>query len=103
MYEKRWGAGVTKFSALKTNQSAPLEECGLRAVVTRLANLTCDDGTQPFNGDLNAAHASRSGNTGPGGRCGSILDRYVAPCSEARYEVYADMYFCTAANAGEFE
>lgn len=102
VYEKRAGAGIAKFSALTTSQATPLEECGLRVVLERLASLTCDGGEQPFGGDLSKAHASRAGNVGEGGRCGSILDLYEIPCPEKGYEVYADMYFCTAANAGSF-
>jgi putative salt-induced outer membrane protein YdiY len=102
VYAKRGGGGVQKFSALTTSQAAPLEECGLRAVVGRLASLTCDDGQQPFGGNLEKAHASRSGNTGPGGRCGNIVDRYEVPCAERTYAVFADMYFCTAENANAF-
>ncbi|HEY3498051.1 MAG TPA: hypothetical protein VGK73_25305 [Polyangiaceae bacterium] len=101
-YERRAGAGIRSFAALTTSQAAPLEECGLEAALQRLAGMSCRDGQQPFAGDLQAAHRSRSGSTGPGGRCGSILDRYVARCSEATYDVYVDMYFCTEANADAF-
>jgi hypothetical protein len=102
IYEKRGGAGVAKFSALTTSQATPLEECGLRVILERLASLTCDGGEQPFGGDLSKAHMSRAGNVGEGGRCGSILDHYEIPCPEKQYDVYADMYFCTAANAASF-
>jgi hypothetical protein len=96
-YAARTGATAHKFSELITSRERPLEECGLEAVLRRLATLTCNDGTNPFKGDLRAAHASRLGNTGPGGRCGSILDHYRAPCTEKTYDVHADMYFCTDA------
>ena len=93
-YETRRGLGATRFSELETSQQKPLEECGLENVLRRLATLQCDDGSNPFGGNMGAAHASRAGNTGPGGRCGSIIDLYQAACPEGPYEVYADMYFC---------
>jgi hypothetical protein len=97
IYAARTGAAAAKFSELATSPERPLEECGLEAVLKRLASLTCNDGKNPFNGNLRAAHASRLGNIGPGGRCGSILDHYQARCVEKTYDVHADMYFCTDA------
>ncbi|MEM9070518.1 MAG: hypothetical protein AAGE52_18580 [Myxococcota bacterium] len=93
-YDARHGLGATRFSELTTAHEKPLEECGLEAVLRRLAELKCDDGTNPYQGDLSAAHRSRAGNVGPGGRCGSIIDLYRATCPEGSYDVYADMYFC---------
>jgi hypothetical protein len=37
---------------------------------------------------------SRVGNTGTGGRCGTIIDLYAVPCPDKQYEVYMDMYHC---------
>jgi hypothetical protein len=99
IYAGRTGHDSTRFSQLNTSLQRPLEECGLRAILQRLATLTCDDGSSPFKGDLRAAHASRAGNLGPGGRCGSIVDQYDVPCREKTYAVHADMYLCTEKNA----
>jgi hypothetical protein len=93
-YLARTGAGATRFSSLATNKQLPLEECGIRGVLKRLVALKCNDGSNPFDGDLNTAHRSRAGNLGPGGRCGSIIDEYGVPCPEATYQVFADSYVC---------
>ncbi|MBX3251246.1 MAG: hypothetical protein KF901_28975 [Myxococcales bacterium] len=93
-YATRTGHGRTRFSELMTSHAKPLEECGLEAVLLTLARLKCEDGSNPYGGDLRTAHRSRRGNVGPGGRCESIIDLYAAPCPEGVYEVYADMYFC---------
>lgn len=95
-YADRAGLHATHFSELTTSQQAPLEECSLDAILGRLVTLQCDDGTNPFQGNPNAAHASRAGSTGSGGRCGAILDVYEVPCAEGTYSVFADMYFCPA-------
>ncbi len=93
-YERRNGSGVTRFSELETSMEKPMEGCGLGEVLGMLAMLKCDDGSNPYSGDPRAAHASRVGSMGGGGRCGSILDLYTAQCPEGPHEVYADMYFC---------
>jgi len=95
-WEVRRGHDATRFAELVTTQEKPLEECGLQAVLQRLATLRCEDGSNPYAGDLGVAHRSRRGNTGPGGRCGMIIDLYAATCPEQTYEVFADMYFCPA-------
>jgi hypothetical protein len=64
--------------------------------------MTCDDGKNPFQGDLSAAHASRRGSIGPGGRCEKIIDLYEVPCSGGRVEVYADMYICSESTANNW-
>jgi hypothetical protein len=94
-YAARTGAMVQRFSELGLlTKERPLEECELPAVLRRLVTLQCDGGSNPFERDLRAAHASRAGNFGPGGRCGSIIDRYDVKCPERTYQVFADMYFC---------
>ncbi len=94
VYEQRHGAGATRFSEVVTTQEYPLEACGLETSLTELARLTCDDGRNPFGGDTRAAHASRAGNVGGGGRCEQIIDLYRVPCPEQEYKVFIDMYFC---------
>jgi len=101
-YAARWGIAATTFAEAPTSKQRPLEDCGLDLLLPRLAALKCNDGSAPFNGDANAAHNSRRGNVGPGGRCGRIIDVYIAPCPEAEYEVFADMYFCSQATAEHF-
>lgn len=93
-WDARHGHDVAHFSALETSQAKPLEECGLRSVLDRLVTLQCDDGSSAFPGGPGQAHSSRVGNTGPGGRCGAIIDLYRAQCGTETYDVYADMYFC---------
>lgn len=93
-YEARTGADAKSFATLITSKEKPLEDCGIPAVLEKLAWLRCNDGSNPFGGQSRAAHASRSGNVGPGGRCDSIIDLYVVPCPEAKYEVFADSYVC---------
>jgi hypothetical protein len=95
-YLSRSGVGVARFSALTTTMAKPLEECGIRPVLVRLVELTCNDRSNPFNGDVKAAHASRAGSFGPGGRCDSIIDRYDVKCPEGVYQVFADSYLCPA-------
>ena len=68
----------------------------------RLAFLKCNDGSRPFKGDANAAHDSRRGNVGPGGRCGRIIDVYIAHCPEGDYEVFGEMYFCSQDTSDQF-
>lgn len=84
---------ATRFSELNTSQSNPVEVCMVDGQLERLMQLTCDDGSRAFT-DRATAHASRSGNTGPGGQCDSIIDLFVVTCPEATYEVHMDMYVC---------
>jgi hypothetical protein len=101
-YASRTGVMATQFSQLGTSKERPLEECGLRTVLRRLLALTCDDGSNPFRRDMRAAHASRRGNVGPGGRCDRIIDEYAVACPERTYDVFADMYFCTKGVESQF-
>jgi len=101
-YASRNGVMAARFSQLTTSMERPLEECGLRTVLQRLVALTCDDGSNPFRSDLRAAHASRRGSRGAGGRCDQIIDVYAVACPEKTYEVYADMYFCTEGVQSQF-
>jgi hypothetical protein len=101
-YQARTGVAAARFSELVTTKERPLEECGLKTVLRRLVSLRCDDGSNPFGGSLQAAHMSRAGNVGPGGRCDAIIDRYVVKCPEATYAIFADMYFCTPGVENEF-
>ncbi len=94
-WAQRTGADTAKFSALATSQAAPVEVCGVEGQLTWLTKVRCDDGSNPFP-SLSAAHGSRLGSTGEGGRCGSIIDLYVVPCPEKKYQVYMDLYVCPA-------
>ena len=92
-WEKRNGAGVTKFSQAKSTKEAPIEVCTIDAETEWLGSLRCDDGSQPIDGH-EAAEMARVGNVGKGGRCGSIIDLYRVKCPEASYELYVDGYVC---------
>lgn len=102
VYQLRFGHKAKRFSEIVTRQTSPLEECGLTASLTRLVTLQCDDGSNPFGGSRDAAHRSRRGSVGPGGRCDSIIDLYDVPCPERRYEVYSDMYYCSESTVDRF-
>jgi hypothetical protein len=91
-YEKRNGAGVTKFSQAKSTKDLPVEVCTIPAEAEWLASLRCDDGTQPI--DSSSAEMARVGNVGKGGRCGSIIDLYRVKCPEKSYDIYVDGYVC---------
>jgi hypothetical protein len=98
-YAHRYAATVSRFSAIASTKEQPAEVCGIAAGIELLVSLTCDDGRNPFGGDWTAAHSSRAGNVGPGGRCDSIIDRYVVPCPEGSFDVYIDSYICADAAA----
>jgi hypothetical protein len=96
-YPNRRGATATRFSNIPTSKEEPIETCGVRGSLEALLRLRCDDGSNPFQSP-EAAHGSRSGNVGPGGRCGSIVDLYQVPCREQTYKVFIDMYMCPGAS-----
>ena len=69
-FARRHGAGVTRYRDHASTAEQPVEVCGMPAQIEWLMAATCDDGSRPFaNGQQ--AHASRVGNVGSGGRCGS--------------------------------
>jgi hypothetical protein len=92
-WEKRNGAGVTKFSQAKSTKDKPVEVCTIDAETEWLTSLACEDGSQPIE-NHDAAEMARVGNVGKGGRCGSIIDLYRVKCPEASYELYVDGYVC---------
>lgn len=92
-YARRHGAGVTRYRDHASTKDQPVEVCGMPAQIEWLMAATCDDGSRPFaNGQQ--AHASRVGNVGSGGQCGSIIDLYEVPCPEGTYAIYIDAYVC---------
>lgn len=93
-YANRYAANASKFSEVASTKERPAEVCGIGTGVELIATLTCDDGTNPYKGDRMAAHSSRAGNVGPGGRCGSIIDHYPVVCPEGSYDIYIDSYMC---------
>lgn len=96
LYGKRRGASASRFSEIVSQKAEAIEACGVRGSLQELLRLRCDDGSNPFK-SAEQAHSSRSGNVGPGGRCGSIVDLYRVPCPEKTYDVYIDMYICAGA------
>lgn len=92
-WERRKGAGITTFRAARSTKAAPIEICGIAEAKDWLTTLRCDDGSQPVR-TFDDANDARAGNVGEGGRCGSIIDRYVVLCPEARYQVFIDSYIC---------
>lgn len=92
----RKGAGVRFFREVQSTKDDPVEVCGIPAEMTWLLDLVCQDGSNPYGGSYERAHASRAGNVGAGGVCGSIIDLYEVPCPEGTYEIYMDAYVCPA-------
>lgn len=92
-WEKRNGAGVTKFSQAKSTKDLPVEVCTIAGETEWLQDLACDDGTKPLDNDKGPEMA-RVGNLGKGGRCGSIIDLYRVQCPEKTYDIYVDGYVC---------
>jgi hypothetical protein len=92
-WDQRNGANVTAFRDAHSTKATPIEMCGVSAANDWLVSLRCDDGSQPLKNRADAEDF-RSGNLGPGGRCHSIIDRYVVLCPERRYEVFIDAYMC---------
>lgn len=94
----RYGTAATAFTAAPSSKDKPIEVCGVAASQDWLVAATCADGSHAFANPMAAAQ-SRAGNVGGGGRCGSIIDHYVAKCPEAAYDVYVDMYMCGPAES----
>lgn len=92
-WDKRNGAGITRYSQAHSTKELPLEVCTIKAETELLASLTCEDGSTPID-DNEAAEMARIGNVGKGGRCGSIIDLYRVKCPEATYELFVDGYVC---------
>ncbi|MBL0217941.1 MAG: hypothetical protein IPQ07_29185 [Myxococcales bacterium] len=89
-YNKRNGAGVTKYSQAKSTKALPIEMCGVRDENAWLVSLTCNDTSHP----IMDAETARVGNVGSGGRCGSIIDKYAVKCPEKTYDIFIDAYVC---------
>jgi hypothetical protein len=92
-FDRRKGATTRRFSEAASTKDDPIAVCGIRNEMTWLLAGTCDDGTNPYQ-SFDHAHASRVGNVGPGGLCGSIIDLYEVPCPEGTYAIYIDAYVC---------
>jgi hypothetical protein len=90
---RRWMIDETDVADVKSSKERPVDVCGVTGELEWLMRLTCSDGSHPYP-DMTTAHESRTGNVGPGGRCGKIIDLYVVPCPDKQYEVYMDMYQC---------
>lgn len=89
----RHGDQARTFADVVATKDRPIEVCGPTGEREWLRRVTCVDGSKPF-ASPEAARDARTGNVGPGGRCGSIIDRYNVRCPEATYEVFMDMYMC---------
>jgi len=89
----RYGLAATKFTDAPTTKDKAIEVCGIPAQQAWLLNTRCADGSKAF-ADRGQVAGSRRGNVGEGGRCGAIIDLYIATCPEAKYEVHIDMYMC---------
>ena len=92
-WARRKGAGLTRYRAAVSTKESPDEMCGVGAANEWLETLACDDGSRPIT-DRGAAEPARAGSVGPGGRCGAIIDHYVIPCPESKYDIFIDAYIC---------
>lgn len=92
-WQHRTGAAVIRLRDVRSSKDRPVEMCGIPQANHWLMALRCDDRSRPIASEADAERA-RPGNVGPGGRCRSIIDRYVVPCPEARYELFVDSYVC---------
>ena len=81
------------------SKAQPIEVCGVKGETAYLTRVTCADGSNPFGGNRQRAHASRTGSIGSGGLCGSIVDLYEVPCPEGSVQVFMDMYLCGPSDA----
>lgn len=90
---RRYGMTATKLTDAPTTKTRAIEVCGIPAQQAWLLATRCADGSKAFN-DRGQVPGSRRGNVGEGGRCGAIIDLYIAKCPEAEYEVHIDMYMC---------
>jgi hypothetical protein len=90
----RWGYGWTDIARVRSSKARPIEVCKVRGQLRWLLSLRCPDGRNPYPSPR-AAHGSRAGSVGPGGRCGRIIDRYRVPCPDRTYDVFMDLYHCT--------
>lgn len=93
-WDHRNGAQVTRFREARSTKADPIEMCGVTAATHWLTTLRCDDSSQPIK-SVDDAEQARPGNVGQGGHCHSMIDRYVVPCPEARYELFIDAYVCS--------
>lgn len=89
----RYGTTAMKFTDAPTTKDKAIEVCGISAQQAWLMKTSCADGSKAF-ADRGQVAGSRRGNVGAGGRCGAIIDLYVAKCPEREYEVHVDMYMC---------
>ncbi len=79
-----------KFTEVTSTKQHPVEMCTVKEANDWLLALRCSDGSQPFDNP----EESRAGNVGQGGRCMSVVDRYIVPCPEKQYEIFIDAYVC---------
>jgi|SRR5665647_976847 len=89
----RYGRTAVKFTDAPTTKDKAIEVCGIPAQQDWLMKTSCADGSKAFT-SRGQVPGSRRGNVGAGGRCGAIIDLYIAKCPEAEYEVHIDMYMC---------
>jgi hypothetical protein len=92
-WQARNGANVRTFADAKSTKELPIETCGIQAGLDWLIAVPCADGSHPVT-THDAAEATRAGNVGRGGKCGSIIDLYQVKCPEAAYDIYVDGYVC---------
>lgn len=77
------------------DEEHPVKRCGPQDSYYYVATVFhCDDGSNPFHGDVEAGRQARLRNVGAN-RSGHIIDLYEVPCPEGPRSIYVDMYGCT--------
>jgi len=83
-----------RLDQVTTTKATPVEVCGARGQIAWLLRARCPGGGAPFT-DGRTAHRSRTGNVGPGGRCGKVVDLYKVPCPGKTFSIFMSLYHCT--------
>jgi hypothetical protein len=94
---RRRGLGDRVFGETPSSPDEPIEVCGVRGETRWLTLLTCADGSRPWGRDLEKAHSARTGSQPGTSKCDGevmMIDHYVVPCPERKYDVYMNMYHC---------
>jgi hypothetical protein len=76
-----------------SSKEHPLPTCGPQGSYIAVADVECDDGSRPLDGDVPGGMRSRRGSLGPNAT-GHIIDLYEVTCPDGPKQIYVDMYGC---------
>ncbi|MFT3697425.1 MAG: hypothetical protein QM831_30055 [Kofleriaceae bacterium] len=94
---ERYGAGVQGLHTIATSERRPIEVCGAMNELRWLTAARCDDGKNPWGGNMGRAHGFRRraiSYLSKEDACTPVIDVYEADCPEGVYAVFMDMDFC---------